>query len=55
VAQARDFEFELYAEQGAAFNDLPKTLRVNNADADQHLAERKNYLFEPATGHGGRL
>jgi hypothetical protein len=44
----------LNAEQAAALNGVPKTLRVNNADADQLWAERKNYFFKPAAGHGGK-
>ncbi|ANP45850.1 hypothetical protein [Candidatus Viadribacter manganicus] len=44
----------LDAEQAATLNGVPKTLRVNKADADQLWAERKNYFFKPAAGHGGK-
>jgi hypothetical protein len=47
-------DWGLDAEQAAALNGVPKTLRVNNADADQLWAERKNYFFKPAAGHGGK-
>ncbi len=47
-------DWGLDAEQAAALNSVPKTLRVIDVDADQLWAERKNYFFKPAAGHGGK-
>lgn len=52
---AQLLDWGLSADQTAALkNGVPKTLRVNAVDADQLWAERKNYFFKPAAGHGGK-
>lgn len=47
-------DWGLNVDQAEALSGLPKTMRVNDVDADRLWTERKNYFFKPAAGHGGK-
>lgn len=47
-------QWGLDAEHVTALAGVPQTMRVRDADPETLWAERKNFFFKPASGHGGK-